>query len=177
MTTREVVAVVAGVFRVAAEQEVIGIGESVPAVDNLTLESDVEPAAIDSRAGIGDNSEIPDPHLHDATVAETLAAGEPMVIVISTPVYCVSQFCGPITDEIADLAREYDDRAEFIHLEVWRDFAASELNDAAAAFIQTAEGGNEPWVFVVGADGTVIERWDNVLDLPELVEVLESLPS
>jgi hypothetical protein len=101
-----------------------------------------------------------------------------VVLVISTPVYCASQFCGPITDRVADLALEYDDRAAFVHFEVWKDFSDSELNPHVMEWIFDPEmGGNEPWVFLIDADGTIAARWDNVLDADELEALLQALPT
>jgi hypothetical protein len=108
-------------------------------------------------------------------LADAVDAGTPAVIVIATPVYCVSRFCGPLTDVIAELAHEYQDAAEFIHIEVWQDFNEQQLNEAAAAWIQTDIGGNEPWVFLVDGDGVVQARWDNVLDVAELRTALDAL--
>lgn len=42
--------------------------------------------------------------------------------------------------------------------------------------IATDDGGSEPWVFLVGTDGTIAARWDNVLDEAELVALLEAVP-
>jgi hypothetical protein len=162
-------------FEVAAEHQVPAVGEPAPKSRNLTLDSDGPPAAIDSRAGT--DGKIPDPHLHRTTIADAVGQGRPAVTVFSTPVYCVSRFCGPITETVADLAEQYSDRAAFVHVEVWRDFDAGQLNDAAAEWIQTAEGGNEPWVFLIAADGTIAARWDNVLDRGELEALLRDLPA
>ena len=161
-------------FVVAEKPLVPAVGDPAPAVDNFTVDSEGPTVAIDSRAQ-GEGGEVPDPQLHDTTVVAALGEGRPMVVVVSTPTYCVSQFCGPITETVEELAERYGDVAEFGHLEVWRDFDAGELNDAAAAWIQTEQGGNEPWVFLVGADGTIQARWDNVLDEAELVEALDGL--
>lgn len=166
------------VFPVSDQHRVPVAGDPAPRTDNPTIDSeDVDPAALDSRAQ-GEDGEVPDPELHDASIADVLDAGRPMVVVISTPVYCVSQFCGPITEAVADLADQYDDRAEFVHLEVWQDFDAEQLNPSVEEWIFDPEtGGNEPWVFLVGADGTIQARWDNVLDEQELVTMLEELPT
>ena len=165
-------------FPVAESHGVPAVGDPAPTTDTPTADStDVEPIAIDSRAQ-GEDAEIPDPELHDASVADVLAEGRPMVVVISTPVYCVSRFCGPITEYVAELAGEYGDRAEFVHLEVWQDFESQELNPWVEDWIFDPEtGGNEPWVFMVGADGTIQGRWDNVLDGPELEAMLDELPA
>ena len=165
-----------GAFIVAAEHQVPDVGDPAPASQNLTVDDhgDAPLSAVDSRA---DGGSVPDPALHDTTVAEALEAGRPTVVAVTTPVFCVSRFCGPITDEVAVLQETYGDRAEFVHIEVWRDFEAGELNEAAAEWIQTPEGGNEPWIFLVGPDGTIQARWDNVLDLSELETMLEDLPA
>ncbi len=167
-------------FLVGEDREVVDIGEQAPRSQNATIADveagDVEAVAVDSRAQ-GDGAEIPAPHLHDKTVADSLDAERPVVVAITTPVYCVSQFCGPLTDVLADVALEYEDRADIIHLEVWEDFEEQQLNTSAAEWIQTEMGGNEPWVFLVDGDGTILDRWDNVLDLDELRAALTELPS
>lgn len=166
------------VFQVLPEPEVLDVGDEAPRTRNLTIadveSGDADPVAVDSRAQ-GDEPEIPDHHLHDTTIAEELDAGRPVVVVVSTPLYCVSRFCGPLTDVLADLADGYADTARFVHLEVWRDFEEQDLNDAAAEWIQTETGGNEPWVFVIDEDGTVVARWDNVLDVAAFEATLQEL--
>ncbi|MFO7777530.1 MAG: hypothetical protein R6V28_04175 [Nitriliruptoraceae bacterium] len=166
-------------FQVREEHLVPAPGDEAPRVDNPTL-ADVESGAVpavqlDSRAQAA-NSEVPFPHLHTGTVADAIAAGRPVVVAVATPVYCRTRFCGPLTEVMAELATEYDDRADFVHLEVWEDFDAQQLNEAAAAFIQTEIGGNEPWTFLIGADGRIAARWDNILDVEELTAMLEALP-
>jgi hypothetical protein len=170
-------------FPVQEQPLIRGVGDPAPPTENLTLDDvaagTARPVALDSRAQDDDTpvEDIPDPHLHQRTVADSLADGRPVVVMISTPVYCVSRFCGPLVSVVSDLATTYADRADFVHIEVWEDFDEQELNAAAAEWIQTEVGGNEPWVFLVGADGTISARWDNVLDLEELEAELDSLPS
>ena len=165
-------------FEVVPEPEVPDVGDEAPRSENLTI-ADVEagdaPAvAVDSRAQ-GEGAEVPAPHLHDTTVAEALDEGRPVVVILSTPTYCVSTFCGPLTEELAAVAETHEDVADFVHIEVWRDFEEQQLNEAAAEWIQTESGGNEPWVFLVDGDGIVQGRWDNVLDLDDLEARLASL--
>lgn len=160
-------------FEVGAEAEIVGVGDPAPPVVNPLI-GDGEPSAIDSRAR-GDAPTVPDPVLHATTVADAIQAGRPLVVVVSTPTYCVSQFCGPITDTVEALQGRYGEIVDFVHLEVWQNFEDSELNEAAAAWIQTAEGGSEPWVFAVDEDGMVANRWDNVLDREELLEFLDGI--
>jgi len=97
--------------------------------------------------------------------------------VFSTPVYCVSRFCGPVTDLVAELAAEYGDRADFIHVEIYEDFAAGKVNQAAQDWLSTADGDlREPWTFLVGADGRIAASWDTVVTRSEIEPLLKALP-
>ena len=161
-------------FQVRAEHEIPEVGDPAPDAANRTVDGDFEPIAIDSRAQ-GEDAEVPDPELHTVRIPEALDDdSRPLIVVISTPTYCVSQFCGPITETVAELADTYDGTADFVHLEVWQDFENTVLNNAAGAWIQTEDGGSEPWVFLVDGDGMIQARWDNVLDEDELVGLLEA---
>lgn len=161
-------------FRVLPRHAVPAPGDPAPASENLTLASPVPPAAIDSRAG--SDRAVPDPELHQATIAEAVRDRVPVLAVFSTPTFCVSRFCGPVTDMVADLAKRYDDRARFVHVEIWKDFENNELNEAAAEWLTRNGGeGNEPWVFLIGADGNVAARWDNVATPAEIEPLLRDL--
>jgi hypothetical protein len=162
-------------FEVKAAPQIVAVGEPAPRTENpVGGAPGVDPLAIDSRA---DDGELPDPELHSTTVAGALAAGRPVVVVVSTPTFCVSRFCGPITEEVQKLAEEFGDRVDFVHLEVWQDFEAQIVNPAAAEWIAPADGGDlrEPWVFVVGADGLVTERFDNAVSDADLRRAVEAV--
>jgi hypothetical protein len=162
-------------FEVRADTAVPDVGEQAPRTRNLVAGAKGVPAAaVDSRAQGG--AKVPDPELHRRTIADAVAAGRPAVVVFATPVYCVSQFCGPITDMVAELAKEYGDRADFIHVEIWRDFQAKRLNDAASQWLLHDGQAQEPWVFVIGADGRITARFDNVATRGELEPLLRRLP-
>lgn len=163
-------------FKVLPEHEVPAVGEAAPATQNLTASTPgAPPEAVDSRASAG--SPLPDPELHQTTVADALAQKVPVVLVVSTPTYCVSLFCGPITDMVSDLAQTYADRARFIHIEVWKDYKAQQLNDAAKEWIARGSNINEPWVFVIGSDGKISARFDNIVAREDLEPILQKLPS
>lgn len=163
-------------FTVRPDHAVPAPGDPAPASENLTVSSPgAPPAAIDSRAS--PSQPVPDPELHQTTIAQALRDRVPVLAVFSTPTFCVSRFCGPVTDMVAELAREYPDRARFVHVEVWKDFEKKQLNEAAAEWLTRNGGeGNEPWVFLIGADGRVAARWDNVATRGEIEPLLKDLP-
>lgn len=160
-------------FEVKATPQVPFPGEPAPRTRNPVWgASDVPPKAIDSRAEPGGAD--PAPELHSTVIADAIAAGRPLVVTVSTPVYCQSRFCGPITDMVQELATEYGDRMAFVHLEVFRDFDEFQLNPFAEEWIRPRDGGElrEPWTFLVGPDGTIADRWDNVATEAEVEEAI-----
>jgi hypothetical protein len=118
--------------------------------------------------------EPPVPGLYDLTVAEALDMGRPFVVAFSTPAFCVSEVCGPVTDFVAQVYDEYGDRADFIHIEPWDlDVARTEgrlvLTDVAREWGLPTE----PWVFVMGPDGRVAARFEGLFALGELRGALD----
>lgn len=164
-------------FEVLAERIVPGPGDPAPrSLNRLPGEAGVEPTAIDSRAADG---QVPDPELHTMTVAASIDSGRPTMVVVSTPTYCVSRFCGPITDTIDELRESYSPNVNFVHLEVWDDYEESVVTKAAAEWIfpngLEGGGGNEPWVFLIDGNGTITQRWDNVTNETQLRAALDTL--
>ena len=52
---------------------------------------------------------------------------------------------------------------DFVHLEVFADAQTQSLNPSAAEWIaQQGADGNEPWVFVIDANGIIRYRFDNI---------------
>lgn len=150
---------VSAAFKVASFHHIADAGDPAPLTANL-LPGDPEapPKAVDSRAE--DDGTVPDPELHQLTVAEAVAKRLPTVVVISTPVFCVSRFCGPITDAVSRLAGGYDGQASFVHIEVWRDFEANAINRGAAEWIYPDKNVDpfEPWVFLIDSNGAIAQR-------------------
>lgn len=163
-------------FQVLAEPVVLAVGDPAPHTDNPVIgDTGVAPVSIDSRAGA--DTPVPDPELHTVSIADAIDAGHPALVIFSTPVYCVSRFCGPVTDLVAELAAEYGDRADFIHVEIYEDFAEQKLNQAALDWLMTDSGDlREPWTFLIGADGRIAGSWDTVVTRNELAPLLEALP-
>jgi hypothetical protein len=160
-------------FQVNPTHTAVTIGEKAPASNNLTLANHghLPLSAVDSRAQ--GKAPVPDPQLHQHTIAAALATHQPIVIVVSTPVYCVSRFCGPTTDLVESTAKRDAGKAVFIHLEIWANYNNQQLNEAAAQWIARGPGdANEPWVFVVGRDGIVKARFDNVVTPAELDDAI-----
>ena len=165
-----------GAFEVAEKHRYPAVGDAAPRSKNLVVGSkDAPREAIDSRASGG--SPVPDPSLHETTVLGSIKSGEPALVVVSTPVYCVSRFCGPVTDMVEDLAAEQPSSINFIHIEVWRNFQGQVVNRAAADWVYRGQDLTEPWVFLIDERGEIVARWDNVATRSEIEPELEKLKS
>ncbi len=77
---------------------------------------------------------------------------------------------------VAELAADYGDRADFVHIEIWRDFQNRVINVAAADWLLRNENLTEPWVFFIDAEGVIAARWDNVATRGEIEPFLQDLP-
>jgi hypothetical protein len=152
-------------FAVSLEPSGPGLGETVPASNNLTL-ADVESIEeIETR--------VPPDDMHELSVAEALEVGRPFVVVIATPMFCVSRTCGPVTDVVAELHGRYRDQANFIHIEPWDlTVARGEGRLELTEVIKEWNLPSEPWVFVVGGDGRVAARFEGLFSTEELEQAI-----
>lgn len=105
---------------------------------------------------------------HEITLNEALTLGRPLVYLVGTPAHCQTGVCGPVLEQMIDLATEIGDVATFVHADVYADRAATEVAPAVTAARLTFE----PTVFVTDASGVVVDRLDAVWDADELRELL-----
>ncbi len=163
-------------FQVASQPALPAPGQPALRTENLTLSSKGVPrAAIDSRAATG-GGKIPDPELHRWTIAQALSEHRPVLAVFATPVYCISRFCGPVTDAVDELWHRYANRAVFVHVEIWRDFNKQVINKAAADWLYRNGDLIEPWLFLIGANGIIRDRWSSLFNTEEVAKELQRLP-
>jgi len=162
-------------FAVQEQPALPAPGQKALKTENLTLDSKgVKPVSIDSRAQGG--QPIPDPELHETTIADAIAQGRPVLVLFATPVYCQSQFCGPTVEALQQLAADYPRKAVFIHVEIWRDYDKSVVNQGAADWLYRNDNLTEPWLYLIDADGVIADRWGPLFDTDEVGQVLSQLP-
>jgi hypothetical protein len=162
-------------FLVEATPALPAPGQPALRTENLTIHSKgVPPAAIDSRAAI--EGSIPDRNLHEWTIADAIAQHKPVLVVFATPVYCISRFCGPVTVAVEELSKRYPDRAVFIHVEIWRNHNKGVINKAAADWLYRNRDLTEPWLYLIAANGTILDRWSSLFDVEEVAKELQQLP-
>lgn len=154
-------------FGVSDEPALPAPGQRAFATKNLTMaDANAKPESIDSRAQ--DGAKIPDPELHQETIAAALAAHQPILALFSTPVWCMSQFCGPSTDALEQLAGTGPQDAAYIHVEIYEDHATNQVNAAAKQWLLRNGSLTEPWLFLIAPDGKIVDRWSPLFQVSEV---------
>jgi hypothetical protein len=146
--------------------EVPGPGDPMPPFDTPTVD--------DARGVDPICTRSPEPcPFHDVTLTEALLAGKPVAYLVGTPAFCQTGTCAPALESMISVQDRFGKTYTWVHAEVYTDNTATVPTDAVGA----ASLSFEPALFVIGADGNVIERLDAIWDESELVEVLERAES
>lgn len=92
--------------------------------------------------------------MHDVDFADVVGK-RPVALLFATPRLCETRVCGPVVDIGAQLEKEYGDRIEFIHQEVFVD---NEIKKGLRPPLEAFNLRTEPWLFAIAADGRVAAR-------------------
>jgi hypothetical protein len=147
-------------LKVATRPQAPGVGDRAVPSRTPTL------ASAHGDATLVTTASPPDRSLLRYSVAESLAAHAPFVLVFATPKYCQSRTCGPVID----VARAVQKRVagtgvRFIHVEVYQD------NNPAQGYNRWFKEWrlpSEPFVFLVGRDGRIKGRFEGSVSVGEL---------
>lgn len=108
----------------------------------------------------------PDLALLRYSVAGSLHAHKPFVVVFATPKFCTSRTCGPVVDVVQQVAARFrGGPVRFIHVEVY------ERNDPSKGYNRWMKEWHlpgEPWTFLVGADGRIKAKFQGSFSAAEL---------
>jgi hypothetical protein len=147
---------------VAAEDVVPAPGDKAPVIDTPTeadAGGDIE--SIDTR--------VPPSTMHEENFADVVGK-EPVVLVFATPRLCQSRVCGPVVDVAEQLKADYGDRAQFIHMEIFRD---NDVNKGYRPQVAAWRLPSEPWVFTIDREGRVAARLEGAFSARELEAAIQ----
>lgn len=109
---------------------------------------------------------------HAVSLDEAIGAGNPIVLLVSTPAYCQVAICGPVLDLLIKRKAHFDQAGiTAIHAEVYVDRQAQETSPTVDALGLDFE----PSLFLAAPDGTVTDRLDSIFDGNELDDALARL--
>jgi hypothetical protein len=154
-------------FTVSTSDQVPGIGDPAPNVATRTLADH----SIDEISSDDD----PDPRFYETSLDDALGTGRPTVVVFATPAFCVSQTCGPMLDQVKDLAPAHPE-TNFLHVEIYENLDAASTDELEIVPAVTAFGlPSEPWVFVIDPAGRVAARFEGAMLPGELEAALAAV--
>ena len=115
----------------------------------------------------------PDRELLRYSVASSLAARRPFVLVFATPRFCESRTCGPVVDVVDAARRRFARRGiRFIHVEIYRD---NDPRKGPNRWVKEWRLPSEPWTFLVGGDGRIKAKFAGSVSLGELSAAIRRL--
>jgi hypothetical protein len=152
-----------GTVEVKEDAAAPDVGEPAIAAKTPTLES----ASLEQLS----TAKEPDPELYRSSIAGALAAKEPFVVSFSTPKYCSTRTCGPVTDVVSEVRKRHEaDGVRFIHVEIYED---NDPTKGENEWVRQWGLPSEPWVFLVGADGLIKARFEGTVSVRELDEAVQ----
>jgi hypothetical protein len=156
-------------FRVNADSQSPTPGDEVPAFKTPTL------ADVGNDLSLLTSALEPNPAFYEISLAEAVNNGKPTVLLFATPAFCQSRFCGPAYDTINDLHRQYGDRINFIHVEVFSGLPNPAANGFKVTPAVEAFGlQSDPWAYLIDEQGTVLYRVEGLFSTAELERQLQT---
>lgn len=112
----------------------------------------------------------PDRELLRHSIADSVAARKPFVVVFATPEFCTSRTCGPVVDVVDEVRNRFAATdVRFIHVEIYED------NEPALGpnrWVRQWRLPSEPWVFLVGQDGRIKAKFEGPVSVAELTRAV-----
>ena len=140
-----------------------GVGDRAIKVDTDTVEdAGGDLSTIDTRIP-------PLADLHEKSLSEVLGK-EPVVLAFATPQLCQTRVCGPVVDVVAQVKAATEGDVTFIHQEIYKD---NDINQGFRPQVGAWGLPTEPWVFLIGRDGKVVDRFEGAVSVAELQRAVE----
>lgn len=154
-----------------AEAELPLVGDPFPSIISPTVD---RPGDVDRLC-----TRVVPCDFHATSVDEVVGTGRAAAVLVATPAFCSTAYCGPVLDTLIAESGAHPD-IEFIHIEVYANPDEVDGNYLdprirLAPAVAALGLGFEPSLFLVAGDGTLADRIDNVFDRTELAEVLATL--
>ena len=114
---------------------------------------------------------MPDEELYDITIADALDSGKPLVVTFATPAFCRSSTCGPQLDVIKEMKVRYEDRVNFIHVEVFdnpNDMEGDISKGRISPVMIEWDLESEPFTFVIDSSGNLFSKFEGFATEDEL---------
>jgi hypothetical protein len=114
---------------------------------------------------------IPPEVMNKADFADVLGK-KPIVLLFATPQFCESRVCGPVVDVATQVQRDYGDKAEFIHMEIYND---NDPGKGVRPQIRAFHLPSEPFLFVIDRNGVIRTEIEGAFNVAELTKAVKEV--
>jgi len=134
----------------------------------------------DDRAGVDRICTRVEPcPFHHLDFALVVGRGQPTALLVATPAYCSTAYCGPVLDTLIEASASAPG-VTIVHAEVYANVeqVGGNLADPALRLAPAVDQIGltfEPSLFLIDSTGTLVDRIDNVFDLTESTAALAAL--
>jgi hypothetical protein len=151
-----------GEIAAALSTPIPDLGQRPPAISTETL------ATAHGNVGLLTTRRPPE-NMHAVSFNQVLGR-RPIALLFSTPELCTSRVCGPVTDIMVELQRQFGASVTFLHQEVYVDNnPAKGLRPQLRAFhLET-----EPWLFTINRLGIITARLEGAFGVVEARRAVE----
>lgn len=154
-------------FNVLAESVVPAPGQPAPRSHNPTVADVPDASYIDSGN--------PPDDMHQTSIADAIAKHQKTLVIFASPAFCTSRICGPEVQVVQSLEPAYRDRLTFIHVEIYTNYKPDPAKKQLAQTVIDWRLQTEPWIFLIGADGTIRDRFEGPSAADEVRDGIDRL--
>ena len=92
-----------------------------------------------------------------------------------SPKLCQTAVCGPVLDTMLSVREAFEPKVRFLHVEVYADGSGTNPSPPLSPAIKAYHLEGEPFLFLAGADGKVVQLIDGLFGKSELEAALTRL--
>jgi hypothetical protein len=97
---------------------------------------------------------------------------EPILLLFATPQFCQSRVCGPVVDVAEQVKDQFDDKAAFIHMEIYKD---NDPSKGVRPQVRAFHLPSEPWLFAIDRNGVVQAVVEGAFGVERMTKIVEGV--
>jgi hypothetical protein len=97
---------------------------------------------------------------------------EPILLLFATPQFCQSRVCGPVVDVAEQVKEQFDDKAAFIHMEIYKD---NDPSKGVRPQVRAFRLPSEPWLFAINRKGVVQAVVEGAFGVERMTKIVEEV--
>ncbi len=154
-------------LHVATTSPVPAVGQAAILSDSKTLSEHTDFTQLTT----DDN---PHPDFYKHSISEAVSSGKPSIIIFATPDLCRTAVCGPVLNEMKQLAKQWSD-TNFVHVEIYQPIKSTNNELVPVPTVVEWKLPSEPWTFLVDSDGRIAAKYEGYITGDEMNTALQQL--